>query len=408
MSILGLVRRPDLFFCSQTFIFLLWLFLLVFPKGGIKVGEIPITWGYLLLGLGCFYAFLQQSWQIAKPRIEALLLLFPFQMISMITMIVNGVELIGWTISFFVSFFFLPWCFLFLFAKSIEELDLDYWLLWLRRGISFLAYYGLFLFVYKFVVGRFLEIPLLTVNWGDLGMLDDHKCNSRGMISKLISTYNNGQLFGISMTMLLPLYCYLQKNHWHRWAFKLALFLTLSRTTWIGLIVNEICFALFIDKKNQSLVFKLLLSLTAIACAFAAVAFYTGWGTDFLFDANLGGRRAQLEALQTCSWVSEKPFIGFPEMVYVGVLDSFGIIGFIAYLLALGGPILFYLFRSLSSLHKCIALGLANYLFISISDGAVLYIPIMAFFWLLLSLLARGALVIKPRSPCVEKDCMLF
>ena len=46
----------------------------------------------------------------------------------------------------------------------------------------------------------------LTVNAGDLGELDSSKFNQRGSVSKLISTYNNGNIFGVCTLMLFPIF----------------------------------------------------------------------------------------------------------------------------------------------------------------------------------------------------------
>jgi hypothetical protein len=77
-------------------------------------------------------------------------------------------------------------------------------------------------------------------------------------------------------------------------------------------------------------------------------------------------------------------------MVYVGMINAFGIFGFIAYLIAVISPIFFCAVnRTLTKIRICLILGLTNYLFVSLSDGAMLFIPTMAFFWFLTSLLAR-------------------
>ncbi|MBI5272756.1 MAG: hypothetical protein HY861_02090, partial [Chlamydiia bacterium] len=81
-------------------LFLLWLFLLVFPKGGFKIGGIPITWGYLLIAITCSIALLRNKLSIRTARLEMLALLLPFQIISTLTFITNGIEDLGMTLSF--------------------------------------------------------------------------------------------------------------------------------------------------------------------------------------------------------------------------------------------------------------------------------------------------------------------
>ena len=78
-------------------------------------------------------------------------------------------------------------------------------------AVLFVSAYGIFLFFYKLGTGSFIEIPYLTVNAGDLGELEG-KSIDRGGIFKLISTYNNGNVYGISILILLPLYAHLEKR----------------------------------------------------------------------------------------------------------------------------------------------------------------------------------------------------
>src|ERR1700733_12777496 len=95
-------------FTSKKMLLLLALFLLVFPKGGFKIAEIPITWGYALIGATCMMVCSLGSWSITLSRLNALFCLIPFQAISLGSMIWHGIEpgSTGWAISFFVSFFF--------------------------------------------------------------------------------------------------------------------------------------------------------------------------------------------------------------------------------------------------------------------------------------------------------------
>lgn len=117
-------------FTLKKILFLLALFLLVFPKGGFKIGPIPITWGYSLIGIACIMVCSLGSWSISLSRLSALFCLIPFQAIVFSSMIWHGIEAgsTGWAISFFISFFFFPYVFLLLFSEKIEKMDLDYFL----------------------------------------------------------------------------------------------------------------------------------------------------------------------------------------------------------------------------------------------------------------------------------------
>lgn len=378
----------------ETALFFLCLFFLVFPKGGIKLGPAPLTWGYFFLGVTAWFVATRKAWGIHPGRLWALICLFPFQILSLGSILWHGAADLGFTISFFITFFFTPYVFLFLFSKDIETMDLERFFSLFKKGIAFISYYGIFLFVYKQLVGKYLEIPLLTTNLGDFGALDHLKCNSRGVVSKLISTYNNGQLFGISISMLLPLYCLVQNNRWHRWATKLAILLTLSRTAWIGLLFHEIFYNLLVEKSKK----KMLLSFSLFAFLFLLGLLFLSWRYgfrwEFFFDQNFGGRRAHLAALERWTYFPSRPFSSLSEMVYVAILDFFGAVGLGAYLFAMGGPLLAYWKVPFSKPRLCVLLGLVNYLFISISDGATLYIPVLTFYWFLVSLLTRKDLLL--------------
>jgi hypothetical protein len=400
------IQRPgiDLFNSARVFFFLL-LFLLVFPKGGGKIAGVPITWGYLLLGIISCAALFRKKQKIQRFRCFYTICLIPFQFIGLMSIMINGVADVGMTISFFISFFFLPWVFLLLLSSEIDTLDMEYFSKLFKRGIFFVTCYGLFLFLWKLWIGEFLEIPFLTTNWGDFGALGE-KHIDRGNVFKLISTYNNGNIFGVCLLMLLPLYCFLEKSPFRKFLVKTALLFSLSRTVWLGLAFQEICTQIFLRKQIRQSLISTLAGLSLIALTLLGIASYFKFPLWFFFDRNLGGRSEQLSFLKSASLFSTNPFSGFSEITYLGVLYAFGIIGLIAYLFSMVVPILFPLASraNLSPFHRCLALGLITYLFVSFSDGATLFIPTMAFYWFLVSLLARQSFETSPKEHPSKED----
>lgn len=374
------------------------LFLLVFPKGGIKLAGVPITWGYLGLGPAMLW-FVGRMHRgtplsIARTRLVTLALLAPFQLIGWLAFLVNGVEGTGFAISFLVTFFVVPPTFVLIFGAVLDRIELDELMRWLRWGVLFVAAYGIFLFFYKLGTGHFIEIPFLTVNLGDVGDLEG-KYIDRGGIFKLISTYNNGNIYGVSMLILLPLYCWLEPRWTRRGVVRLSLLLTLSRTVWAGLLAFELLWRLFVERVSLRTLAVLSTSLLAMAAGvWVALDLMGRDPAAFLLDRTLGGRLNQLQGLGELPLLPREAFSGILEMVYLSVLQVFGLFGLAAFVLALSGPLLLYAAGALpwaaTRYKRALALGLGLYLVVAMSDGALLFIPVMAFYWLVASLLLSG------------------
>jgi hypothetical protein len=371
------------------------LFLLVFPKGGVKLGGVPITWGYLGFVPVLFWFVARmlggRALPVARTRRAVLALLLPFQRVSWLAFVTHGVDGLGFAISFLVTFFVVPPLFVLVFGAVLDRIALEPLLRWVRRGVLFIAAYGIFLFFYKLGTGRFLEIPLLTVNLGDLGELEG-KHIDRGGIFKLISTYNNGNIYGISVLILLPLYCWLEPRWTRRSVVKFSLVLTLSRTVWAGLIAFELLWRVFVERVSLRAVAILSTSLLVVGAGiWFALDLMGREPAAFLLDRNLGGRLGQLQGIENVTLLPGQAFTDILEIVYISVLDVFGLVGLAAFLLAMAGPLLLYwagaLPHAASTFKRSLALGLVVYLIVAASDGALLYIPVMAFYWFTASLL---------------------
>lgn len=378
-------------------ILLLIAFVLIFPKGGVKVGDVPITFGYILIGLVSVagLAFNVSSGRIlrmAKSRWIALGALLPFQAITAVTIFFNGYESAGFLISLFVSFVFLPFSFFLFLAYQIDNWDLSWLFRFFRFGVFAISVYGIFLFLYKLQTGSFIEIPYLTVNVDDVGLLEG-KYIDRGGVFKLISTYNNGNIYGVSVLMLLPLYALLERSLLKQVVVKSSLVLTLSRTVWIGLVLYEILYRIYVQRASVKSILGMVAGIMLALLGIFFSLHLIGVETSFLFDPNLGGRLNLLDEV-VGNWYSSKPFTGLQEIVYASLLIQFGIIGLVAFILAMATPLWLHGIRTAphadSSYKRSLALGLTIYLILAGSDGAILYIPVMAFYWFLASLLLSG------------------
>ncbi len=386
----------------QTFFFiLLALFILIFPKGGIKIYTLPITWGYLILGFLSLLLLLRKTYRINKNHLAIFLSFIPFQIISLISILINGYSHIGFTISFFLNFFIFSFIFFLILSEYIQEIDIDLFFKIIKKGIFFLALYGIFLFIYKIITKSFIEIPFLTINYHDLGNIENKHIN-RGEIFKLISTYNNGNLFGMCLLMLLPLYKVLEKNIYKRSIVKLSLIFTLSRTVWIALLFCEILTYIFLNTNKKISIYKSIFFTLIISSCIGLFIYIYNFSFLWLFDPTVGGRLENF-AFSNIKFFSSSSFYGISEMVYLSILENFGIFGLLAFLLALFSPLFLLkinspIYRNKNLPTKAIIIGLITYLFCAISDGGILLIPIMVFYYFLSSILFCKKIEALPKA----------
>ena len=375
---------------------LLLTFLVLFPKGGIKVGETPITWGYLILALTAFPLLLIRllafPLKFSRKTLIALATIIPFQILFLYSCLQNGIGDIPLAVSTFISFFILPFLFLFVYPPFLCLIDGRKFERYLRICISVAAIYGIFLFFWHPITGHFIEIPYLTVNAGDYGMLETTKHIDRGTFFKLISTYNNGNIYGAATLILLPLYDVFEPKRWKRNLLRVALVLTLSRTVWFGLIVDQLLsfiapFAGMLStfpKIHLGPSMKKALTLIATVGLIAFGLVINSSSLSFLFDPTLGGRAGESAAFFHPTFLPDSPVGGFLEMVYSSAITDYGITGFISIVLIFLGPMIVLVMNPgaiRSVVRRAAIKGLIIYALIAAIDGAISLIPVMAFYW---------------------------
>lgn len=369
---------------SKTWVAILVLFLLVFPKGGFKVAHIPVTWGYLLLGLTSIYPFLKNHLTISPSHFRVLMALIPFQLLSLSLFFFNGIAHDGFALAFIIHFFFFPFLFFAQFSKFIQNFDMQFFIPLFKKSLLFISLFGIFLFFYRIVTGNFFLIPFLTSNFHDMDSVEIAKCIARGDLFKLFSTYGNGNLYGICLLMLLPLYQLVEESLLKRSIVKLSLLFTLSRTVWIGLFLVEIFRYFYVQRLTPATLIAFFSRLFAVFSIIALALAYLDYDLFFIFDSTFGGRADQFNILSEWNWISSTPFQGFSEIIYLSVLNNFGLVGLIAFLIALTGPLWNYVFftrTQTTPFQRSLIAGLCTYLIISCSDGATLHIPVMVFYW---------------------------
>lgn len=364
---------------------LLVLFFVFFPKGGIKVGEVPITWGLILLVLVGAYCLLGtiSKGRIGLMHLVAFICTLPFFFVILVTAKSFGYSSFGYMLSYILNFFFMPLLFTLLFYNNIKNISMNRLIRLVNFGVLFASVYGIFLFIYKIKVGNFIEIPFLTVNSGDIGALEEKNIN-RGSVFKLISTYNNGNIFGVCMLMLLPLFCS-KESLWKQVIVKVAIFLTLSRTAWVGLILFEV-YKFFRSKKGYGFLIKLIFVIIALSATIFFCLLLLQSNVMFLLDPNLGGRVKQFDLVVNFFPSSIVTPVG--EVVYMSILKTFGLIGLATFLIAMTAPIaISILSKQFTGYRVDVVAGMVIYLIISMSDGAIMLIPTMTFYWGLVALL---------------------
>lgn len=381
---------------------LLATFVIVFPKGGIKVAGVPLTWGYFLIGGLTPLALLFLSPPLRRPTL-AFVLCIPFIFLivplGLSDLMHKSGFALGWVFSPLLNFAVFPFVFYILFSGKLRKLSPEVFKTTLVWSIRLIAVYGIVLFIYRVTTGTFIEVPYLTINAGDVGALDD-KNNDRGNLAKLISTYNNGNIYGACLPMLLPVYLLFEKRLPFALATWASLFLTISRTAWFGGFLLIILLYFIGDKPDPKRLARGVLILIGGSILVWWILGALGRDVSFMFDPSMNGRVEKYDDIGSeLSFLPKNGLGGFGEIVYLGVLQTYGIVGFLTFLPLFLGP--WFLAQTGPErnhpIRKAARRGMLSYLFMSMSDGAILLIPVMAYFYTT-ALLAMEGHVLVPAA----------
>ena len=113
-------------------------------------------------------------------------------------------------------------------------------------------------------------------------------------------------------------------------------------------------------------------------------------GVSFLFDSSLGGRTEYFYHLGQLTLLPSQPVAQFAEIIYLSALTMLGWAGLATILLLFCSPLLISIFFSelrRTAIQAAALQGLVLYIALAAMDGALNYIPTMAFYWFLWMLL---------------------
>lgn len=359
------------------------------PKGGFYLHGIPVTWGYLLLGASVL-AVLSTSWRgvtrWSRAEILSVVGILGFGLLAGANLLLKPIDarLAYQVLPFTVSSVVVPLSALIVGKRLLER----YGLRNVTRVVSVLvgvvAAWGVVHFAVMNAFHAFIGIPFVTVTGGHLNSVA-HKNINRGDVLKLVSTYNNGNIFGLNILMWFPLVALSGWSRWSGWVTRLALLLTISRTAWIGWLAAEVGGRIVGRRQRSDLVVgPIVLIVAVLAIAVAAFVWFRHPGR-FLFDPSLGGRAGQFAGPVS---LLGGPFRGIREVVYMSVLHDFGALGLLVFLAAWSLPV----WVRVSSLAGRLAkVGLLVYLLLMLSDGAFVLVPTQWTYWTLAAIVLYSA-----------------
>jgi hypothetical protein len=367
----GVKRRA-----SSVLFGLLLVLNVAIPKAGFKIGDVPITFGYIYAIVLALVYFPRGIAQFIKSENGSVYILAYCSWILVFLVLCGyfvGVENFGFYLSVVFGFSVLPAVFMVSFSRDdAYPRVLEIYLLW---SVRLAVLYGIFLFLYKMETGKFIEIPYLTVNVDDVGKMGEKSIQRSENVFKLISTYNNGNIFGVCLLMILPLYDLLERRLGFRILARCALILTLSRTVWVVLMLYEMLLV-------RRPLWRRMAMLLAGAIGIFFMLRLIGVGGEFLTDSTLGGRTAVADQLR----ISMFPLVKFDyvsEIFWVSVAYFGGVIGLVTF--AGLFVLIFLIFRispSRGPYLRASTIGVVNFVCCSFVDAAANYIPTMFIFWL--------------------------
>ena len=253
-----------------------------FPKAGIKLSEIPITVGSVLFGMTIIIWLLvcihKKSIKIDKTAILIAIMGIYFIFKYLLTN-----NLTGNSLTYIVSLSVYPVIYIvckqYSHSNRFNEL--------LRKivvyGFFFITIYALLQFIFGI---SNVSIPGLTVNYSDYieHGAKWYMTKSNGTTEsavKIVSTYQNGNLFGVNLLLIFPFaFLLLGKTNKNKMMYiSLMLFiicvaLSLSRTCWVVGSIEIMLLLLFSNAKNGRIDMRKILAVLLIPVAVLAVIIF--------------------------------------------------------------------------------------------------------------------------------------
>ena len=240
-----------------TIFFSIW-----FPKAGVKFSGIPLTVSNVLFGI-TFILWIFKKIKFGKVKISSLgtILIFTigYCIFKYIIAYAGGKSFIE-SIGYIIPLIIYPLIFFTTFDEIENKNQIDQIIKIIIYGFWFICFYALL----QYIVGiNKCAIPGLTVNLSDYQNNGEywymHKANGTQVDeAKIVSTYQNGNLFGIGLLLIYPLVNKYYKDCKNRKLenfsliiFVLCTFLTLSRACWLGIAV--FLFVEILLKKEKTL-----------------------------------------------------------------------------------------------------------------------------------------------------------
>ena len=268
-----------------TIFFNIW-----FPKAGIKLSEIPLTVGNVFLAITFFFWAMKKvmNRRMKINKIGYILIILMLYSFIKYLLIGEFVKNIGYIIPLEVY----PLMFIIAYDTIDTKEKLQKVIKVICFGFFFICIYALL----QYVLGiEKVCIPGLTVNLSDYTTyganwyLQKNNNNSSEIGTKIISTFQNGNLYGVNALLIYPIvYGYLKKENKSFFMyvslalFVICVFLSLSRSCWLGIILFML-FGIFLEneKNKNSLYRKAIIILMCLVLVGVSFKYFPSIATRF-------------------------------------------------------------------------------------------------------------------------------
>lgn len=258
-----------------TIFFNIW-----FPKAGIKLSGIPLTVGNVFLAITFFFWTMKKvmNRRMKINKIGYILIILMLYSLIKYLLIGGFVKNIGYIIPLVVY----PLMFIIAYDTIDTKEKLQKVIKVICFGFFFICIYALLQYVFGI---EKVCIPGLTVNLSDYTAyganwyLQKNNNNSSEIGTKIISTFQNGNLYGVNALLIYPIvYGYLKKEnrsfliYVSLALFAICVFLSLSRSCWLGIILFML-FGIFLEsEKNKNSLYRkaiiILMCLVLVGVSF--------------------------------------------------------------------------------------------------------------------------------------------